>query len=263
MLIIGEQINSSKEKIKRAVDEKDAAFIQDIARRQVDAGANMLDVNCGTSLEKEPEDLVWLVKTVQEKVDVPLCIDSPNPDAISKALPLHKGKALVNSITLEKSRYEKVLPLVKKHNASLVALTIDEKGIPETAEERLDIAKKIFEIVKAHRIDKEDLYFDPTVKPISSSPVQAKEFIKSVRLIKSLGFKVIGGLSNISFGLPERSLLNSTFLVMARAAGLDAAILDPLNKRVSGALCVSDVILGEDNYCKNYITAFRDGKLSI
>jgi len=262
MLIIGERINTSRERIRKAVEEKDTAFIQEEAKRQVEAGANMLDVNCGTSLEKEPEDLAWLVKTVQEAVDVPLCIDSPNPEAIEKALPLHKGKALINSVTLEKTRYEKILPLAKKFNASIVALTLDEQGLPETAEDRFRIAKKILDVTNSYGINADDIYFDPTIKPLSSSPMQAKEFLDGIKLIKGLEHvKIIGGLSNISFGLPERSLLNSVFLTMARSVGLDAAILDPLDITTASAISASDVILGQDNHCKNYLTAFRKGKL--
>ena len=264
MLIIGERINTSRERVRKAVEAKDAAFIQIEAARQVKAGANMIDVNCGTSLEKEPEDLEWLVKTVQGKLDVPLCIDSPNPDAISRALPAHKGKALLNSITLEKSRYEKILPLVKKFKSSVVALTIDEKGLPDTAEERSKIAKNIFDLAAKEGINAEDLYFDPTVKPLSSAPTQAKEFLTSLRLIKNIGnVKVIGGLSNISFGLPERNLLNSVFLAIARSFGLDAAIIDPLNKKAMAALKAAELIMGHDSYCKNYISAYRSGGLSF
>ena len=264
MLIIGERINTSREDVKIAVDTRDAAFIQELSRKQKEAGANMLDVNCGTSLEKEPEDLAWLLKVVQEAVDLPLCIDSPNPDAITKVLPLHKGKALINSITLEKSRYEKILPLAKEFEASVIALTMDEKSLPETAEAKFHMAAKILDLAKKNGIAPEDVYFDPMVKPLSSSSGQAKEFLDSVGLIKKLGdVKIIGGLSNVSFGLPDRSLLNSVFLAMARCSGLDAAIIDPLNKRVMSALKASELIMGRDNYCKNYISAYREGKLSF
>ncbi len=262
MLIIGERINTSREKIRKAVEEKDTAFIQNEARLQLDAGANMLDVNCGTSLANEAEDLSWLVKTVQEAVDLPLCIDSPNPDAIASALPLHKGKALINSITLEKARYEKILPLVKKFGAAVVALTMDGKSLPETARARFEIAKSIFKIVTDYGIPAEDLYFDPMVKPVSSAPKQAKEFLESLKLIKTLGnVKIVGGLSNVSFGLPERGLINSIFLAMASSAGLDAALTDPLNKKIYSTIRAIDAIQASDNYCKNYINAFRKGKL--
>jgi len=264
MLIIGERINTSRERVRKAVEDKDASFIQREALKQIESGANMIDINCGMSLEKEPDDLAWLVKTVQSATEVPLCIDSPNPDAIAKALPLHKGKALVNSITEEKFRYEAILPLIKKFNASVVALTMGEAGFPEKAEERFLVAKKIFDIANKYGIKSEDLYFDPMVKPLSSSPQQAKEFLDSIRLIKNLGnVKLIGGLSNISFGLPERSLLNSVFFAMARSVGLDAAIIDPLNKRITSAIKASEAIMGRDNYCKNYISAYREGKISF
>ena len=264
MLIIGERINTSRENVRIAVEKKDVNFIQELSRKQVAGGANMLDVNCGTSLEKEAEDLAWLVKTVQKAVDVQLCIDSPSPESLAAALPAHKGKALVNSITLEKARYEKILPLIKKYGSSVVALTMDEKHVPATADERFSTAKKILEIAKGYGIAPGEVYFDPMVKPLSSSPVQAKEFLSGVRLIKSLnGAKIIGGLSNISFGLPERSLLNSTFLAMARCLGLDAAIIDPLNKKVMSVLRAAEAIMGHDNYCKNYITAYRQGSLTF
>ena len=262
MLIIGERINTSREDVRKAVGARDAAFIKKLSRRQVEAGANMLDVNCGTSLEKEPDDLNWLIRTIQEEVGVPLCIDSPSPEAIANALPLHKGKALINSITLEESRYEKILPLVKKYNSSVVALTMDEKNLPETAEQILRIAEGLLLAAKKYGIAEEDIYFDPLVKPVSSSPKQAREFLDSIRLIKNLGrVKVIGGLSNVSFGLPKRGLLNSAFLAMACSAGLDAAIIDALDKSVMSALRAAEAITGRDPYCRNYLTAYRQGKL--
>ncbi len=263
MLIVGERINSSRKAILEAIRTRDAVFIQAEVKKQLDCGADMLDINSAMSLEKETDDMEWLVNLVQQAVNIPLCIDSPNPETIKRALSVHKGKALVNSVTGDKKRIEEIAPLVGQYHAAVVALTMDEKGMPDTAVERLDIAKRILETLFEYKIKPEDVYFDPLVRPISAEAKQAKEFLCALRLIKKelKGVKTICGLSNVSFGLPKRSLLNATFLAMALNCGLDAVIIDPVDKIVRASLRSSLALLGEDNYCLNYISAVREGKL--
>ncbi len=265
MLIVGERINSSRKEILEAMKAKDARLIQDEAKKQLNCGAGVLDINSAMSLEREAEDIEWLVNVIQKAVGVPLCIDSPNPEVIKKALSVHKGKALVNSVTGEKKRINEIMPLVKQYHASVIALTMDEDGMPDTATGRLDIAKHILETLLNYGIEQEDIYFDPLVRPISTEANQAKEFLCALRLIKKelAGVKTICGLSNVSFGLPKRGLLNATFLAMALDCGLDAAIIDPTDKMVRASLKASQALLGEDNYCLNYISAARKGELNL
>lgn len=259
MLIVGERINSSRSSINEAIEKKHFKFIQEEAIKQIKSGANMLDVNCGTNIRKETENMLWLIQTIQEVSDVPLVIDSPNPETISEALKICKRKAIINSITLEKKRYENILPLVKKYNTGVIALTITETGMPASATERFEIAKNIVNLVKEYNIKNSDLYIDPLVRPLSVEQAQALEFLKSIQLIKSLNVNVICGLSNISFGLPERGLINSTFLALAIYCGLDAAILDPTDKRMISTLRSVDVLLNKDEFCIKYIQAYKEG----
>lgn len=261
---IGERINSSRKTIARALESRDEAFIRREAKLQKAAGAGMLDVNCAFNSKNEIADMEWLVKIVQDEVDLPLAIDSPDPQAIERGLLKHKGRALVNSITLEKNRVETILPLVKKYNAEIIVLTMDEKGMPSTVDDRIKMVERILESVKEYGIPRESLYIDPLVRPISSEQKQAREVIESTKVIRSkYNLRVICGLSNISFGLPNRSLLNAVFLTMMRSAGLDAAILDPIDKKVRAALKASDALLGKDEFCMEYIKSYRAGELSF
>lgn len=261
---IGERINSSREAISGAMVKKDEALIRREAKLQKEAGVDMLDVNCAFNSKDEVKDMEWLVKIVQEETNLPLSIDSPNPEAIEAGLRRHKGKALVNSVTLEDKKIKTIVPLVKKYNAQLIILTMDENGMPSTASERVDMAEKALKLAKKFGIPQEDIYIDPLVRAISSEPRQASEVIDSVKLIKSkYNLKLICGLSNVSFGLPERSILNAVFLAMMRSAGLDAAILDPINKEIKVVLKASNALLGEDEFCREYIKSYRAGELEF
>jgi len=262
-IIVGERINSSRKPIAAALQSKDRPFIRKEAGLQKGAGASMLDVNCAFNSKDEVSDMEWLVRIVQEETgSLPLSIDSPNAKAIEAGLRQHKGKALINSITLEKDRAEAILPIVKKYNADVIVLVMDEKGMPSTAGESIKLVERAIKLTQKHGIPAENLYIDPLVRPISSEPKQALEVLEAVKLIRSeYKIKTICGLSNISFGLPERSTLNSVFLAMMLNAGLDAAILDPLNKKIKAVLKASDALLARDDFCKEYIKSFRSGEL--
>jgi len=168
---------------------------------------------------------------------------------------------MVNSITADEARIKNMLPLALKYNTKLIALTMDERKMPDTADERFQMAERILDRVKKDGFSKENLYFDPLIRPISTEPAQAREVFRSIPMIKALGAKTICGLSNISYGLPNRRLVNSAFLAMAVQAGLDAAILDPLDKEAMSILRASRALLEMDEYCADYIKAFREGKL--
>jgi 5-methyltetrahydrofolate--homocysteine methyltransferase len=266
MLIIGEKINSSRKDIKEMVENKNKEFIQELARKQVEGGAQMLDLNIGTIRKGEPEDMKWLVKTVQEAVDVPLCIDSPNHEAIEAGLEVYdwrKGKALINSVTAEREKLELIFPLVKKYKCSVVALTMDERGIPQNSKERFKIADELIRALTNKGIPIEDIYIDPLTLPVSANIQNSNTVLETLKRIKDSHpeVKTIIGLSNISYGLPERKLVNQSFVVLAMAYGLDAAILDSTDRNLMALIKATDLLLGKDEFCAQYLKAFRQRKL--
>ncbi|MFH1008209.1 MAG: methyltetrahydrofolate cobalamin methyltransferase [Candidatus Latescibacterota bacterium] len=266
MRIVGERINTSRKRMRTAVEERDAAFIQKDAKNQVAAGASLVDVNCGTFVNDEPEQLAWLVDTVQEAVDVPLCMDSPNPKALELALARHRnGQPMINSITDEAVRFDQVLPLVLEHKASIVALSMGDGGMPGSAEERFVTASRIIERLTAAGVPIGDIYVDPVVCPISTDGAHGRHVLDAIRRTMEtfVGVHTICGLSNVSFGLPLRQLVNQNFLTMCMAEGLDAVILDPLDGRMMSNLLASEAILGKDDFCMNYMMAHREERLTL
>jgi len=266
MIIIGELINTSRKRIARALEERDIKYIGRVAQKQASAGAHYVDVNCGTRLEKEVEDLPWLVEIVQNVVDLPVCIDSPRPEAIEAALKVNrKGVPIINSVTAERDRAEAILPLVKEHGCKIVALTMDESGVPRDAHSRVSIAEKLAGLMEEYEIPMEDVFFDPIVQPVSSDGTQGVAFLDAVSRIREEfpQAHIICGLSNISYGLPNRKLINRTFLIMAMLKGLDSAILDPTDRHLMAAACAVEALLGRDEFCMEYIKAFREGRLEV
>lgn len=265
MIIIGERINSTRKTIREAIKARDADFILTEAKKQIEAGAHYIDVNCAMTSGDELHDIDWVISVLQSGCGAfNICIDSPNYLAIERALNVYKagGEIIINSITADEHKIKYVLPLAIKANAKVVALTMNEKGMPDTAEDRFAIAKDIVAKTGAMGFDPENIYFDPLIRPVATEPAQGKAFLGAIPLIKSIsGVKTVCGLSNISYGLPKRSLINSVFLAMAAHAGLDAAILDPTDINVSSSLSVSRALLGRDEYCAEYIGAFREGRL--
>ena len=266
MLIIGEKINSSRKDIKEMVENKNKEFIQKLAQKQVEGGAQMLDLNIGTIRKGEPEDMKWLIKTVQEAVDVPLCIDSPNHEAIEAGLEVYdwrKGKALINSVTAEREKMKLIFPLVKKYKCSVVALTMDERGIPQDSKERFKIADELIRALTNKGIPMEDIYIDPLTLPVSANIQNSNTVLETLKRIKDLHpeVKTIIGLSNISYGLPERKLVNQSFVVLAVASGLDAVILDSTDQKIMALIKATNLLLGKDEFCGQYLKAFREGKL--
>ncbi len=264
MHIIGEKINGTRKRVGEAIVARDAAFIQQLAKAQADAGANRLDVNAGTPPERELDDMRWLVQTVQEAVDIPLCLDSPNPAALAAGLEVVKGQAMLNSTTAEIERAREVIHLAAEHCSLLIGLTIDDSGMPSTAAERLDIAARIIHHAEIAGMPLGQIYIDPLVRPISSEPEQGRALLEATRMIKEKfpAVHVVYGLSNISFGLPCRPLLNRTLLALAMACGLDAVILDPTDKEIMAVLRAAEAVLGNDEFCSGYISAYRAGLLS-
>jgi 5-methyltetrahydrofolate--homocysteine methyltransferase len=263
MKIIGEKINGTRKTVKEAVLGRNAEFIQKLAVSQAEAGSTWIDVNAGTATDREPEDLVWLVETVQAAVDKPLCLDSANPAAITAALP-HVNKApLINSISGESARLSGVLPLAAKAQGGVIALAMDDKGIPPETEGRLAIVRRLIGETRNAGIPDEQVYVDPLVMTIGASGNAARVALATVRAVKAEYPKVhfTSGLSNVSYGLPVRTLINRAFLTLMLEAGLDSAILDPLDRELRKALLAAEATLGIDRHCLNYTRAFRAGLL--
>lgn len=263
MFIVGELINASRKPIRAAIGEQDAVVIQKVAADQFEAGANYIDVNAGIFVHKEGEYLKWLVEVVQEAAGAPCCIDSPDPKAIEQALAVHRGVAMINSISLEKERYEGILPLLAGTEHKVVALCMSDEGMPESSDARLAVADKLINGLVQNNIPIGNIYVDPLVQPVSTKDDFGIEFLAAVEKIMATykGVHTICGLSNISYGLPVRKLLNQSFAVMAIDRGLDGLIINPLDRQMMANIIAAETIAGRDSYCANYLSAFRGGKL--
>ena len=262
--IIAERINMTRKRIQEKVLARDADYIARQARRQKEAGATHIDVNAGHDPDREAEDMAWLTEAVAEAVELPLSFDSTNPAALEAGLTLcNRPGTVINSITGEAERIEGILPLVKQFGTQVVALTMDDSGMPEDADGRLAITRKIAEAVQAEGIGLDRVHFDHLVRPAATNPGQARAILEAVRATKAElpDAHIALGLSNISYGIPERNLLNRSFFAMLIAAGADGAILDPCEAGMMATLLAARAVLGLDDFCMAYITAYRDGRL--
>lgn len=260
--VIGERINpTGKKRFQQALRENDIDYILDQAIQQVEAGADILDVNVGLPGIDEPSMMVRVVKAIQSVVDVPLQIDSSDPVAVEAGLRVCNGKPIVNSVNGKDEVLHSILPIVKKYGASVLGLCIDEEGIPQTAEKRISIAKKILNTALSYGIPKEDLFIDCLSLTISAQQDQALETLKAIRYVHDvMGLHTVLGVSNISFGLPYRELVNSTFLTMAMANGLDLPIINPNNEAMMNAVRSFRALTCVDRDCLGYIDKYADYK---
>lgn len=266
MIIIGEKLNSTLKSIRPAMESRDKEAIQDLALRQVKAGANFIDVNAGMFHENEPEILQWLIETIQEVTDTPFAIDSPSAIAILTGLKANKnGKPIINSITAEKARYDALIPLIKQFDTKVIALCMDDSGMPETCEKRVDIARTLIKNLTQEGVAMNDIFIDPMVRPIATGSHYGTVAIETIRQVKNEfpEVHIACGLSNISFGLPARKIINQSFLVAAMAAGMDGAIVDPLDKKLMSFVYASEALLGKDDYCMEFLTKFREGEIEV
>lgn len=256
--VIGERINpTGKKRFQQALREHDLGYILERGIEQQDAGADILDVNVGLPGLDEPKMMIDVVKALQSVIDLPLQIDSSEPKAIEAGLRYANGKAIVNSVNGKKEVLDSVLPIVKKYGAAVVGLAMDENGIPQTAEERIAIAKRILDAALAHGIPKEDVFIDCLTLTVSAQQNQAVETLKAVRYVREeLGLHNVLGVSNISFGLPDRMRITENFLVQAMQCGLDLPIINPNQKQIMDAVACFKVISGEDRDSANYIERF-------
>jgi cobalamin-dependent methionine synthase I len=265
MLIIGELINASRKAIASHIKAQDTEAIRKIARDQFEAGADFIDVNAGTFVGQEADYLKWLVTQVQAAVEAPCCIDSPDPAAIEAGLAVHQGTPMINSISLEKDRYDHIMPIVAGTDFKVVALCMGNEGMPKTVDDRMAIADQLVNGLLQNNVKIDNIYVDPLVQPLSVNKDFGKEFLNSIEKIMATfkGIHTVCGLSNISYGLPNRRLLNQLFMVMAIEKGLDGAIVDPLDRRMMANIVAAEALSGKDDYCMNYLKGHRSGRFNL
>jgi len=256
-VLIGERINpSGREKMSEALKAGDLEIVRKEAIAQVEAGADMLDINISAPGVDDAALMPEAVKVVMAAVDVPLCFDSPNSAAIEAALKVYKGKPLINSVTGEERSLKRVLPLVKEYGAAVIGMLQDDEGIPRDAERRVKIAHKIIESVEKAGIPREDVVIDVMAFAIGAEADSGKDVLEAIRRIKEeLGVNITMGASNISFGMPNRRLLNNTWVSMVIAAGATILIADAA--RVRPTVLSADLILGRDRFARRYIENHR------
>jgi 5-methyltetrahydrofolate--homocysteine methyltransferase len=259
-VVIGERINpTGRKKVLAALQEGNFDVVRADALAQVAAGAHILDVNAGVPGADEKELLVQVLQTVMEVSDVPLCIDTADPEALEAALQAYEGNALVNSVNGEARSLESVLPLVKEHGAAVIGLCMDEEGIPETPEARLAVAGKIIERAAQLGIPAEYVIIDPLALTMGSDHHAGRIALETIeRVVAEFGVNVTMGVSNISFGLPDRKYINATYIAMAIYAGLTCPITNPLDTEVSTAILAADLSMGRDEYGMGWIRAYRE-----
>lgn len=261
--IIGERINPTGRKaFAEALRAGDLSQVVKDVEEQVAMGAHVLDVNMGVPLTDEAELLSRAVRLVQEHTDLPLCIDSSVVEALEAGLAVYQGKALVNSVTREEERLERVLPLVKQHGAAIICLTNDETGIPPTAAERLEVCKRLVDIVHGTwEIPMEDIVIDPLAMTVGADPQAVLTTLETIRLVRdTFGLNMTLGASNTSFGLPGRHALNAAFLAIASFAGLTSAIMDARTAQTVDTCRAADLLLGRDEWGMNWIAAHRQAQ---
>lgn len=259
--VIAERINMTRKSIRTKVWERDEAFIRGEAAKQANVGATHIDVNAGGDPAKEVDDMKWLAGVVSDEVDLPLSVDSANPDAIRAALEIvNRPGTIVNSITMEKERVDAILPLVKEYGTGVVCLTMNDSGMPEDYDGRIAITDDIAGMLTDNGISLNRAYFDHLVRPASTNPGQACHILNAIRYTKKTypDSHIALGLSNISFGIPKRNNFNKAFLSMLVEAGADGAIVDPTEQDMMITLYSARAVLGFDEYCMAYLTRMRE-----
>lgn len=263
MIIIGEKINGAIPSVSDAISRRDEEYIRSLVRMQVSAGANYLDVCAGRAPEDEKEEITWLINIVQSETEVPLCVDSPNPYLLKEVLPLVKKKGIVNSISGEKDKCEVLLPVIKENGWDVIALTCDNTGIPAEWEKKTDVAFQLIEKCSEYDIAPERIYIDPLVLALSAVNDSMINFMLAIENIKAKYPTVnfTSGLSNISYGMPYRKVVNQLFLALSMSAGMNSAIVDPTNRDMLATILAAEALLNRDRCCRNYNKAFRAGKI--
>lgn len=261
MIFIGEKINGTRKAIQEAILNRDADFIKKTALDQANAGADYLDVNAGTDPSREQEDMLWLLEVVQSVTDTPICIDSSTPEVIKEAIHVVNKTPMINSINGDPARLKSFIPFIRERDCDVIALALDESqsGMPKTVAERMAVLERIFEATRAAGIADDKVYVDPLIMAVATDQQAGLIAFESIRAIRQAypQAHITGGLSNISFGMPNRALVNRTFLTLAVAAGMDSAVVNPENSALIESLKATELLLGQDRFCRNYTTAAK------
>ncbi|MCK9173996.1 MAG: dihydropteroate synthase [Desulforhopalus sp.] len=257
--VIGERINTTLKKVQAAVAEKNADYIVDDVRAQQAAGATYIDVNAGARIGHEDEDMCWLLKVIQRVTKLPLCLDSADPAILEKAFGLVEQTPMINSISLEKERFIPMMEFLKGKDCRIIALCMDDSGMPKTVDEIVQRAALLVKELECAGFIRDDIFIDPLMQPMS---VDVKFGTMAMNAIQRImgeleGVHTTGGLSNISYGLPQRRFINRTFLSMLITSGFDSAILDPLDQDVMATVKTAEMLVGNDKFCMNYIKGVR------
>ncbi len=262
MIIIGEKINGTRKEVAEAIAAKDEEKIRMLARTQAEAGANYIDVNAGTTPDIEPETMLWLAGLVEDEVDIPLCLDSPNPEALNATIAHVNKTPLINSVSGEKDRIEHILPIVAEHKCPVILLAVSDAGLPKGIDDRMEVIRYLIGLAREADIPDENMFIDPLIMTISTGNEHGNIALTTITTVREEFPEVhlTGGLSNISFGMPVRAILNQSFMSMAIAAGLDSAITDPTDRNLLATILAAEALKGKDRFCKNYNGAYRSGK---
>lgn len=258
MFIISERINGQFISVGKAIDNRDSKFIQELTLKQVESGAQALDINVGPGRDNGPEDMAWLVKTVQEVTEIPLCIDAFGPKTMEAGVKACNNPVIMNSTNADPARMEKYFPLCREYNAEIICLCMDEKGIPNSADARAEMAMLMMATAMEYEIMPDRLFLDPLVMPVGAAQDQGAKVIQAVSMFQSLNEpapRTVVGLSNVSNGAKNRSLLNTTYLAMLMGAGLSSAIMDPEDQELMAALKAGEILLNRSLYCDDFLRA--------
>lgn len=263
MIIVGERINSSRQAINEAIEKRDINFLAAEVRKQAEAGADYIDLNAGSRVGREGEDLLWLIQVAEEASEKPLSLDSPDPQVLLAAVRQVQKRPMINSTTAEKSRFQAMKRVILERECEIIALCMDDQGIPKNTDQVLKNAAFLVENLTRWGISPQNIHLDPLIQPLSVQKDNGLLALKTIRRLRQEfpGVRTICGLSNISFGLPNRFLLNRIFVVLCLGAGLEGAILDPLDKKLMTNILVAETLLGKDDFCLRFLRANRAGTL--
>ena len=257
--VIGERINTSRKHVQEAVANRDADYIVNDVKQQEEAGAAFIDVNAGARIGHEPEDMKWLLETIQPVVSIPLALDSPDPAVLEMAFGMVETQPLINSISLEKDRFDTMMPFLQGKSCKIIALCMDDSGMPKSSADIIDRADRLVAELNNIDIPTNAIYVDPLVQPISTDTTKGMMVLDAVRGIKMNypEIHITGGLSNISYGLPQRRIVNRTFVTLMMDAGMDSAIIDPLDSKIMATIKTADMLIGNDHFCMNFLKGVR------
>lgn len=260
MIIIGEKINGFVPRTGQAIEEKDGDYIKMIAEQQAAAGADFIDC-CPATDEGALETMKWMVDLIEEVTDAPICLDSPGADVLVESFNFVSRPGMINSVSIAGDKIEKIFPLIKDTDWKVVAMLDDEDGIPESAEGRVNCFKRLLGKMDEYGVKPDQVFIDPLVETLGTNEESLITFAQVCREARELcpDIHITSGLSNISFGLPSRKSINMAFMVLAMQAGMDSAIVDPLNRDMMGIIYATDALLGNDDYCMEYLSAYREG----